>query len=357
MGQLSVVGSILLYVGTFGLSGLISRVRIQNRVVKLLLVIIPPVFLATFRYNIGYDYGSYIDGYNNSFDITYESIWSEYEAGDPIAYYLITKIATVFNSERVYLMILAILSLVPGVSYILREWDDMETQPMMVFIYMFSPFIFSFSACKQGIALSILMFSLKYIYDRKPIKFTLCVAVAFLFHSTAIVFLLVYFFLNKVGDLSTLKKALIVVGCLFVIMNLQWILGNIMGGRYESYAIDSVEGKNRTFWLYTLITVIFLFFRTKFIAIDKRNELLIMMMVVGAICQYLGFSNAFAKRIGEYFLMAQVFLIPQCIYLFTKNSRKLVNPLIVIYIVAVFLIASPTAASGMGFIPYQFKFW
>lgn len=357
MGQLSVIGSILLYVGTFGLSGLISRVRIQNRVVKLLLVIIPPVFLATFRYNIGYDYGSYIDGYNNSFDITYESIWSEYEAGDPIAYYLITKIATVFNSERVYLMILAILSLVPGVSYILREWDDMETQPMMVFIYMFSPFIFSFSACKQGIALSILMFSLKYIYDRKPIKFTLCVGVAFLFHSTAIVFLLVYFFLNKVGDLSTLKKVLIVVGCLFVIMNLQWILGNIMGGRYESYAIDSVEGKNRTFWLYTLITVIFLFFRTKFIAIDKRNELLIMMMVVGAICQYLGFSNAFAKRIGEYFLMAQVFLIPQCIYLFTKNSRKLVNPLIVIYIVAVFLIASPTAASGMGFIPYQFKFW
>lgn len=357
MGQLSVVGSILFYIGTFSLSGLMSKVNTQNRFVKLLLVIIPPVFLATFRYNIGYDYGSYIWGYNNSFDITYESIIEGYEVGDPIAYYLITKIATVFNSDRAYLMILAILSLIPGVSYILREWDDMETQPMMVFIYMFSPFIFSFSACKQGIALSILMFSLKYIYDRKPIKFTLCVAVAFLFHSTAIVFLLVYFFLNKVGDLSTLKKALIVVGCLFVIMNLQWILGNIMGGRYESYAIDSVEGKNRTFWLYTLITVIFLFFRTKFIAIDKRNELLIMMMVVGAICQYLGFSNAFAKRIGEYFLMAQVFLIPQCIYLFTKNSRKLVNPLIVIYIVAVFLIASPTAASGMGFIPYQFKFW
>lgn len=357
MGQLSIIGSILLYVGTFGLSGIMSRIHIQNRFVKLLLVIIPPVFLATFRYNIGYDYGSYIDGYNNSFDITYESIWAEYEAGDPIAYYFITKIATAFNSERVYLMILAIMSLVPGVSYILREWNDMETQSMMLFIYMFSPFIFSFSACKQGIALSVLMFSLKYVYDRKPIKFALCVTVAFLFHSTAIVFLLVYFFLNNLGDLSTLKKVLIVVGCLFVIMNLQWVLGNVMGGRYEAYAIDSVEGRNRTFWLYTLITVIFLFFRTKLIAIDKRNELLIMMMVVGAICQYLGFSNAFAKRIGEYFLMAQVFLIPQCIYLFTKNSRRLVNPLIVIYIVAVFLIASPTAASGMGFVPYQFKYW
>lgn len=357
MGQLSVVGSILFYIGTFGLSGLMSKVNTQKRLVKLLLVIIPPVFLATFRYNIGYDYGSYIWAYNNVFDMTYEFILAGYEVGDPIAYYLITKIATVFNSDRAYLMILAILSLIPGVSYILREWDDTDTQPMIIFIYMFSPFIFSLSACKQGIALSILMFSLKYVYDRKPIKFALCVAVAFLFHSTAIVFLLVYFFLNSLGDLSRLKKVLIVVGCLFVIMNLQWVLGNVMGGRYEAYAIDSVEGRNRTFWLYTLITFIFLLFRKKLVAIDKRNELLIMMMVVGAICQYLGFSNAFAKRIGEYFLMAQVFLIPQCIYLFTKDSRKLVKLLIVIYIVAIFLIASPIASSGMGFVPYQFKFW
>lgn len=357
MGQLSVVGSILFYVGTFGLSGLMSKVNTQNRLLKLLLVIIPPVLLATFRYNIGYDYGSYIWAYNNAFDMTYESFLAGYEAGDPIAYYLITKIATVFNSEQAYLMILAILSLIPGVSYILREWDDMDTQPMIIFIYMFSPFIFSLSACKQGIALSILMFSLKYVYDRKPIKFAFCVAVAFLFHSTAIVFLLVYFFLNNKGDLSMLKKVLIVVGCLFVIMNLQWVLGNVMDGRYETYVIDSVEGKNRTFWLYTFITFIFLLFRTKLVAIDKRNELLIMMMVIGTFCQYLGFSNAFAKRIGEYFLMAQVFLIPQCIYLFTENSKKLANLLIVVYIVAIFLIANPTASSGMGFVPYQFKFW
>lgn len=357
MGQLSVVGSILFYIGTFGLSGLMSKVNTQNRLVKLLLVIIPPVFLATFRYNIGYDYGSYIWGYNLSFDTTYENILAIYEVGDSLAFKLITKIATAFNSDRVYLMILAILSLIPGVSYILREWDDKNIQPMVIFIFLFSPFIFSFSACKQGIALSILMFSLKYVYDRKPIKFALCVAVAFLFHSTAIVFLLVYFFLNNRGDLSTLKKMLIVVGCLLVIINLQWVLGNIMGGRYEAYAIDSVEGRNRSFWLYTLIAFIFLLFRTKLVAIDMRNELLIMMMVVGAICQYLGFSNAFAKRIGEYFLMAQVFLIPQCIYLFTENSKKIANFFMIAYIVAIFLIANPIASSGMGFVPYQFKFW
>ena len=74
MGQLSVLGSILLYLGTFGISGIICKANIQNKFLKLFLVIIPPLFLATFRYNVGYDYGSYIKGYFNSFDVTYKSI-------------------------------------------------------------------------------------------------------------------------------------------------------------------------------------------------------------------------------------------------------------------------------------------
>lgn len=357
MGQLSIVGSIIYYVSTFGFSAIISKTRIQNSFVKFLLIIIPPIILAMFRYNIGYDYNSYILAYNNSFNTTYESILAGYKFGDPIAYYLVTKMTTIFNSERVFLMILSILALVPGILYIIKEWDNKKTQPMIIFLYLFSPFIFSFSACKQGIALSILMYSLKYIYERKLIKFIVCVTVACLFHSTAIIFFIVYFFLNKNGNLSILKKILIIGGCIFVIMNLHQILGSVMDGRYEAYAIDTVEGKNRTFWLYSLITVFFVVFRKKLIAIDKRNELLIMMMIVGAICQYLGFSNAFTKRIGEYFLMAQVFLIPQCIYLFKKNNRELINFLIVVYIVSIFLIANPVASSGMGFVPYQFKLW
>ncbi len=357
MGQLSVIGSIALYVGCFGLAGVLSKTNMKSKFIKLFLVIVPPVILATFRYNVGYDYGSYIEGYNNSFQKTYESIITSYKAGDPIAYYLITKFATIFNSERIYLMILALFSLIPAIFYILREWKDKNIQPMIIFIYMFSPFIFSFSACKQGIALSILMFSLKYVYDRELVRFTLCVVIASLFHSTALVFFPVYFFLNKRGNLSTIKKVLIIIVCLFIIMNLQLILGSALDGRYEAYVTNVVEGKNRTFWLYSLLAIIFLVFREKLITLDKRNELLIMMMVIGVICQYLGFSNAFTKRIGEYFLMAQVFLIPQCIYLFTKRSRKLLKGLIVIYFVAIFLISTPISASGMGFVPYQFKIW
>lgn len=354
--QLTIVGSILLYVTTFGLSVFLSKINIKNRILKIFLVIIPPVLLATFRYNIGYDYNSYIKAFENAYDTTYESICLGYEIGDPIAYYLVTKFVTIFDSDRVFLMVLALLSIIPGLFYILNEWKDGIVKLLMIFIFLFNPFIFSFSACKQGIALSILVFSLKHVFDREILKFLLCILVASLFHSTSIVFIFVYFLLDKKGNFSWLKKIILIIGCVFTIINLQWLLEGFMGGRFEAYAIDSVEGRNRTFWLYSLLAGMFLLFRKKLIEVDKRNDLLIMMMLIGAISQYLGFYNAFAKRIGEYFLIAQVFLIPQCIYLFKKESRLLVVVLIIVYVVVIFLIANPTASSGMGFVPYKFIF-
>lgn len=357
MGQFSVLGSIAYYVGTFGLAGAMCKTKVRNKYVRLLLILIPPVILATFRYNIGYDYGSYIWAYELAFGNTYGAILGGYKIGDPIAYYLLTKFATIFHSERIFLMLLALCALVPAISYILEDWNDEQTQSLMIFIYLFSPFIFSFSACKQGIALCILMGSLKYVYDRKPVKFALCVLCAFLFHSSAIAFSLVYFFLDNQKRLSSAKKLLIICGCLFLMMNLQLVLGNIMGGRFESYATDEVAGKNRTFWLYTAMALFFVLNSKELVAIDQRNELLIMMLVVGAMCQFLGFSNAFAKRIGEYFMMAQVFLLPQIIYLFQENSRIIVKYMVCTYIVAMFYFMSPTASSGMGFVPYQYKLW
>lgn len=357
MGQLSVPASFLCYITCFGLASIWGKYDLRNKFLKLLLICIPPMILATFRYNVGYDYGSYISGYYNSFGDTYSSIISSYQIGDPIAFSLISKFATSFYSERIYLLILSLLSLVPGMIYIISDWNDNDIQPLMIFVFLFSPFLFSFSACKQGIALSFLMLSLKYVYERKPVKFGLIIGIAFLFHSTSLAFVFIYFFINSRKELSSLKKILIILGCLLVIMNFEYILSNVLQGRYEAYASEIVEGKNRTFWLYSLIAVILLLFDRVLKRLDERNGLLIMMMIVGAMCQYLGFLNAFTKRIGEYFLMAQVFLLPQIPYMFTIGGRRLMKLMILIYIILIFYLTYPVSYSGMTFLPYSYKLY
>ena len=315
-----------------------------------------PLFLATFRYNVGYDYGSYITAFYNYGRTSIDTILKEYRPGAPIAYQLLTKLSTIFGSERFFLFILAFVSLIPALTYILREWKDYETQPLIIFFYLFSPFMFGFSAIKQGIALSILVFSLTYVYRKRPVGFIICVTCAMLFHSTALAFAPVYFFVNHESRIGLYKRICIVVACLLLIYNLQYVLENVFGGIYEDYATNIVEGRNRSFWLYGAMTILFVSFRKRLIEIDERNELLIMLMVVGALCQLLGFRNAFAKRIGEYFIFSQVFLLPQLCYVVPENSKRIVKAIIVIYIVTIFLVANPVASSGMGFVPYYFKF-
>lgn len=357
MGQLSVLGSIFYYIISFGVPSLICSKNIRNKVQKFALMSVLPLILATIRYNVGYDYGSYMEGYHNSFFITYKSIFLNYKLGDPIGFDLVTKFATIFNSERIYLLILAALCLIPATIYIINQWDDTSIQPLILFCYYFTSYIFSFSAIKQGIAISFLMCSTTYIIKRKPIPFIILIGIACLFHSSAVVFIFTYFLWSKEKMVSTWKKWGVVVGCFVIMVNLQSVLSNFWGGRYEAYAVDIVEGANKSFFLYMLWALIFLVFRKMLVSFDERNELFIMMMLIGALFQILGFYNAFTKRIGEYFVMAQIFLIPQMPYVVVENQRKLVKVLIYIYIVFIFVVSTPMAESGMGFIPFSYKLY
>ena len=306
MGQLSVFGSIFYYLVSFGVPSLMCGKNMKNRATKILLISILPLLLATIRYNVGYDYGSYITGYYNSFSVSYKDIFLNYRFGDPIAFDLVTKFATMFNSERIYLLILGILTLIPVCIYIITQWDDTSIQPQILFCYFFTSYIFSFSAIKQGIALSFLMCSITYIIKRKPVQFIILVSIAFSFHSSALVFLFTYFFWSRKKEVSILKKWIIIGSCIVVMINLQSILANFLDGRYEAYAIDTVAGANKSFWLYMLWALIFLFFKNELVKFDERNELFIILMLIGAMFQIMGFYNAFTKRIGEYFVMAQI---------------------------------------------------
>lgn len=357
MGQLSVFGSILLYLIAFGIPAYAST-RLHCRTwMKVLLLMLLPLLLATFRHNVGYDYGSYAGAYQYYGGVEYSSIVQNYKIGDPIGYYLFAKWAAAFGSERVFFFWMAFISLFPPMLYFLKDWADTPELPLILFMYLFGPYIFAFSAIKQGIAIGLLIFSLTYVTRRKILGFLLCIIIACSFHSTAMVFVPIYFLLNRDIELSTWKRTAIIIAVILVMVNLETVLSGLMGGRFEGYALDTVYGKNRSFWLYSLLAGVFFLYRKVLKEIDLRNDLLILMMIIGAMCQILGFSNAFAKRIGEYFAFSQIFLLPQMLFLFNERSQKVAKTLICIYVVGMFLITNPTAASGMGFVPYSYKFW
>lgn len=357
MGQLSVFGSVLLYLIAFGVPAYLSAKLRCRTWIKLLVLMVLPLLLAAFRYNVGYDYGSYVGAFQYYGSVKYSSIIQSYKIGDPVGYYLFAKWAASFGSERWFFFWLAFVSLLPPMMYFLIDWADSPELPLILFMYLFGPFIFAFSAIKQGVAIGIIIFSLRYVTQRKFFNFFLCMIIACSFHVTAIVFIPMFFLLNHNMELSTWKRTAIIIAVVLVMINLETVLSGVFGGRFEEYALETVYGRNRSFWLYSLLAAVFFLFRKVLKEKDLRNDLLVLLMIIGAMCQVLGFSNAFAKRVGEYFAFSQVILLPQMLFIFNERSQKAAKFLLCIYVVGLFLISNTTATSGMGFVPYGYKFY
>lgn len=354
-GEMSLLGSLLFYLFCFGLPCLICNINIENRALKFILIAIPPLILGTIRYNVGYDYGSYITGYHNSYDITYSSIIENFKFGDPVAFDLLTKFATIFHSDRFFLFVTSFFSLVPGMIYIFLDWDKDDLQPLILFGYLFNQYIFSFSAIKQGIAISFLVASLHYIYKRKPIQYLFLILIAFFFHSPSISFAFVYFLIGHGGSIKSFAKTITIVFAFFALVNLQSVTALMFDDRFDRYfSTDVAQGRNRTIILYTIITVICLIYRNYLIGVDQRNELLIFLMIIGTMCQFLGYANAFTKRLGDYFVFSQTFLLPQFCGGVTEKSKPVFKLLLAAYIFIIFLLGHLPAASGMKFYPYQY---
>lgn len=356
--SLSYLGSVALYVFIFIVSACVLRVRVRNRTLQIVLASLLPFLISAFRYNVGWDYGSYVLGYE-LFDpgISIFEIFSGYQFGDSIGLNLVLLITKSLNSQFLYFGITSALCFVPAFLYLKKEWDTREYFiPLAIFVTGFSLFFTGLSAIKQGIAISFCLYSLTYVFHRKPLKFLLFVAIAFLFHSSALIFLPIYLCWDHKGRLAGWKQFCAIGGAFVFLIFFTDIISTFGGERFEDYATSVVKTNNYMFYLMLFWLVIFLVCRRKLINLDARNELMIVLYAIAVIFMLLGFQNAFVKRIASYFDVVQIVLLPQMVFVFTKRSRGLAVMLFGVYIVLYCILQNSGAAGSMAPIPYAFLF-
>lgn len=357
---LSLFSSVLLYLTVFGLSSAAIKSK-GSPWMRVVLVSALPFILGGLRYNVGWDYGSYLWG----FELIEERSWESILAIDQFlsfstAFYIVEKLIRYTRSNFLFFAVTSALCYLPAILYIIRDWDKSDDEyniaSRSLFLYLIWFYTFGYSAIKQGIAIGVCLFSLTYVFERKPVKFLLTIILAALFHPSAIVFVVVYFLWNSAGTLSGWKKVVTSVLCFIFIVGFDFLIGTF-GGIYSKYAGMEVEGRNLTFWIMCIWALIFFIYRERLVRLDKRNELLIVIFAIGTAIQFLGFTNAFVKRVGQYFLVTECILLPQLVCIFTRRSRQLGWWLIVAANVFLFIMQNNAAADVMGILPYKFIFW
>ena len=168
---------------TFNKQGVVSlSEKRSNRFLIFLIASIPLILTAGLRYMVGTDYVGYLDIFN---DAKRGRIDSEY------LYTLINKAVVALDLDYHYvLLICGAVFCIP----IFYQIDKDSPYPVLsVFLLFATRYYFAYlNIMRQLCACAILLVSLQYVEKRKLIPFLICVAIAFGFHTTSIIFLIVY---------------------------------------------------------------------------------------------------------------------------------------------------------------------
>lgn len=257
---------------------------------------------AGLRYDVGVDYQSYV----NNFSYILKGYQSDFEFTNKL---IIELIDSVGGDAQVYFMFCAILTNFFMYYFIKKHSQSVVTSSVLYFfITLF--FFASLNGVRQHLAISIFLFSIRYILSKEVYKYIFIVVFASLFHTSAIVFLPLYFF---VGRKYSLLEFSLYGGLAFIllIIGLEYLAGSLF---HASYLIQVNQTTPRALLVGFIFINIYLIFLVKNNCPEVnvfRNLLFISLVLITLVLFYPQFSMGL-MRLNGYFLFA---LIPMLSYL------------------------------------------
>lgn len=219
-----------------------DRQEISGKLMKKTLYFFIAVVITIFvglREDIGFDYDSYKHIYN-SYPIT------QWEPGFNLIVNISNEIFGLnYNS---FLLLFATISIMLKALFFLKYFK----YPTLLFCFSFPLMINTdFGLIRQGLSLSVILWTLPAIKDRNPIKFIIVWLIAVSFHNSALIFFPIYFFnritithknffpLFFIGFIFNAVQGGTFIFLLFTKIFLGTHVGNIMNSMIRAYGITN----------------------------------------------------------------------------------------------------------------------
>lgn len=259
-------------------------------------------------------------------------------------------IANILNNKQLFLVITAFISLL-GPLYIIKKYSKNYFLSVFLFIT-FQFFTYDFYLLRQVIAMSILLLSLKFVEERKLIKFIIMIILATCFHMSACLFIIVYWLAKiKIDN----KKMLMIAGIMIAIFLFGDSIINVaLSIIYQNYA-DAIEEGGGYFYFAVLLCVFFIVTMLKgaFLKQQKTNLMWYNILIIAIFIQLFAIQKPIISRVTIYYSIALIIVLPNVIQCFKeKNLRLLANVMICI----VFFLFYLTRLGSEIYGDYQF-FW
>lgn len=285
------------------------------------------LFVASQRgISVGTDTENYYDLYKDP-DYVLQSV-KGIEYGwlllDYIAYYI-------FGSYKILLFFSSFLSLFFVFLAVKRGVPNKPLYAIAFYILLYF-YCSSLNIMRQSIALSIILLAYTYLNDKRW-KYYMIVFGAILFHSSAIIALLIPFFTRI--NISVFSYLVVLITSFAIgAMNMIGLLLGILGGTglYSVYT-DVILGENSFSITRLMLNLLFIFL----IVMTNMKNYYIKIFFLGLVLLNIFSSVPIIARISQYLLITQVLLYPQIEFIYMKHNALLFKSILLIYALIVFV--------------------
>ncbi|WLQ07129.1 EpsG family protein [Arthrobacter oryzae] len=220
------------------------------------------------------------------------------------------------NSPYLLLWLASIMTIVPVLIAIRRQTKD---PTLAVFLFFFlGYYALTFNAVRQSIAVSFLLLADSYRQESR-LKCLLFSAIAVLFHSSALIAILVQLIAMRWKPTwvsVVIVLALGALGSYFLLQSgLAGALASSLNPRYETYLDD--EGAGLGTWLVLAVRILLIVFAMAAPA-SKETSRYIAFVTISAVVLLLGTTNVVIARFEPYFGIFLILLLPNVL----MNSRN-----------------------------------
>lgn len=298
-----------IFIGLILTYGYITRNKFFNYVALLFIILVSGL-----RYEVGYDYFNYVSFFKGRGT----------DSMEPLSKLAIFTLSQLFNNPLSMFFFFSLATL--SITYISIE--KFTTSPRMaLMIYLLIPGLYlnSFSILRQSIAISVFFLALYYLFKNEKTKYFVLSMVAILFHYSAVFpFLLIFFGRKWLEKKYTLKFYLIGMLIAFILsyINVSKVLIGLTG-KYAVYA-DLLVSKTFPLAKVLSLTIIstIIIWGLKHNS-EKKITFLLNIYLIGVGINILFANFIPVTRMGYYFLIAQIILVPNIIFFMKKENLKI----------------------------------
>ncbi len=330
----------------------LGRICKQSCLLYYVILFLIAVFTAM-RNGIGVDTASYQNIYNQ---VLYGYTGSSHAE---IGYIYINKIAAILNSPYVVVQFMTVCLSLTFLHAFVTYGTDKHEWGFALIVFLCSNLYLSYycSGVRQGIAVSICLFSSRYIINRQFLKFLMVIGCAMLFHKSAICFIPGYFIYRKKIKLKYIIAACVVAYLLapYVKICFDIAIGHVTG-HYMGYAKlfngDANAKSGLGVIARVLIWLAVVLFAHRSIKPDQTKKIIFLNLFIFGVCLYLLNSKVdILNRINEYYLGYLIVVFTYIFNAFRSNSKPIVYIISCCLILGLFM--SFILFVKDAFIPYK----